>query len=127
MSNDISNTKLGLVKWNNGIGLAVQTPLGPARIDYAFQTKNLKFGKIQWEFRIFFEFLEHFNFFNIKKTKAFWSLNYITNLNDFLRGNKMKINKFYLIIAAFLIFSCSKSPNELFDLAENNLKLDEAD
>lgn len=39
----------------------------------------------------------------------------------------MKINKFYLIIAAFLIFSCSKSPNELFDLAENNLKLDEAD
>ena len=39
----------------------------------------------------------------------------------------MKINQFYLIIVVFLIFSCSKSPKELFDLAENNLKLDNAD
>ena len=39
----------------------------------------------------------------------------------------MKINRFFLILVAFLVFSCSKSPKELFDLAENNLKLDEAD
>ena len=32
---------------HNGIGLAVQTPLGPARIDYAFQTKNPEIWKIQ--------------------------------------------------------------------------------
>ena len=47
LSNDISSTKLGLIKWNNGIGLAIQTPLGPARIDYAFQTKNPEIWKIQ--------------------------------------------------------------------------------
>ena len=47
LSNHISSTKLGLIKWNNGIGLAIQTPLGPARIDYAFQTKNPEIWKIQ--------------------------------------------------------------------------------
>ena len=47
LSNDISSTKLGLIKWNNGIGIAIQTPFGPARIDYAFQTKNPKIWKIQ--------------------------------------------------------------------------------
>ena len=39
----------------------------------------------------------------------------------------MKINQFYLIIVVLLISSCSKSPKELFDIAENNLKLDNAD
>ena len=39
----------------------------------------------------------------------------------------MKINQFCLILVAFFILSCSKSPKELFDLAENNLKLDNAD
>ena len=63
LSNDISSTKLGLIKWNNGIGIAIQTPLGPARIDYAFQTKIPKFGRFNWEYKIFFEFLEKFLFF----------------------------------------------------------------
>ena len=60
LSNDISNTKLGLIKWNNGIGLAIQTPLGPARIDYAFQTKNPEIWKIQLGVQNLFEFLGTF-------------------------------------------------------------------
>ena len=39
----------------------------------------------------------------------------------------MKIKYFYIIIAVFLISSCSKSPEQLFDLAEDNLKLDKLD
>ena len=39
----------------------------------------------------------------------------------------MKFNLFCLILVSFFVFSCSKSPKELFDLAENNLKLDNAD
>ena len=60
LSNDISSTKLGLIKWNNGIGLAIQTPLGPARIDYAFQTKNPEIWKIQLGVQNLFEFLGTF-------------------------------------------------------------------
>ena len=35
----------------------------------------------------------------------------------------MKINLFCLIHVSLFVFSCSKSPKELFDLAENNLKI----
>jgi outer membrane protein assembly factor BamA len=38
---------LANAKWDSGIGLTIQTPLGPARIDYAFQIKNPHIWKIQ--------------------------------------------------------------------------------
>ncbi len=43
------NESISLVnsKWDSGIGLTIQTPLGPARIDYAFQIKNPHIWKIQ--------------------------------------------------------------------------------
>ena len=39
----------------------------------------------------------------------------------------LKIKYIYITLSALLIFSCSKSPKELFDLAEFNLKSDDAD
>ena len=36
-----------LIKWDTGIGLTIQTPLGPARLDYAFQVDNPEKRKIQ--------------------------------------------------------------------------------
>ena len=35
------------LKWNLGAGITFDTPLGPARLDYAIQIENLERGEIQ--------------------------------------------------------------------------------
>ena len=72
LSNDFINVAINSIKWNNGLGLAIQTPLGPARIDYAFQSRQP--GNLENSIRsarIYFESYETRNFFNIEKTNAF--------------------------------------------------------
>ena len=36
------------LSWNAGVGLTYASPLGPIRMDYAFQIDNPKSGMIQW-------------------------------------------------------------------------------
>ena len=47
LSNEIRDFSFQFIKWDSGIGLTVQTPLGPARIDYAVQVNNPSIWKIQ--------------------------------------------------------------------------------
>ena len=47
LEGDSKNISLINTKWNSGMGLTIQTPLGPARIDYAFQVENPQIWKIQ--------------------------------------------------------------------------------
>jgi len=47
LEEESKNISLINTKWDSGIGLTIQTPLGPARIDYAFQIENPKIWKIQ--------------------------------------------------------------------------------
>jgi outer membrane protein insertion porin family len=47
LEEDSKNISLINTKWDSGIGLTIQTPLGPARIDYAFQIENPQIWKIQ--------------------------------------------------------------------------------
>ena len=47
LEGDSKNISLINTKWNSGMGLTIQTPLGPARIDYAFQVESPQIWKIQ--------------------------------------------------------------------------------
>ena len=47
LSNQIEYISFNSINWNSGIGLTIETPLGPARIDYAVQIDNLSIWKIQ--------------------------------------------------------------------------------
>ena len=47
LANNIDNISRKIFKLDTGIGLTIQTPLGPARVDYAFQTLNPNNWKIQ--------------------------------------------------------------------------------
>ena len=47
LSNDMLNFSFKMIKWDLGIGLTIETPLGPARIDYAVQVDNPDIWKIQ--------------------------------------------------------------------------------
>ena len=38
---------LSSLDWDIGMGLTLKTPLGPARLDYAFQLDNTEINKIQ--------------------------------------------------------------------------------
>ena len=37
LSNTIDSISMKAVKWDGGIGLTINTPIGPARLDYAVQ------------------------------------------------------------------------------------------
>jgi outer membrane protein assembly factor BamA len=41
------NVSTNIIKWNSGFGVTIQTPLGPARIDYAVQINEPNNRKIQ--------------------------------------------------------------------------------
>ena len=41
------NLSPNFIKWDSGIGIMIQTPLGPARLDYAIQVDNPRKSKIQ--------------------------------------------------------------------------------
>jgi len=45
--NNYNNVSINNVEWDAGVGLTIKTPLGPARLDYAFQIDNKYTGKIQ--------------------------------------------------------------------------------
>lgn len=47
LENQINNISLNELKWDAGLGLTIQTPLGPARLDYAIQIDDPHTGKIQ--------------------------------------------------------------------------------
>ena len=47
LEDNFSNISFDNMKWDAGLGLTVKTPLGPARLDYAFQIKNKGRRKIQ--------------------------------------------------------------------------------
>ena len=47
LENQINNISLNELKWDAGLGLTLQTPLGPARLDYAIQIDDPHTGKIQ--------------------------------------------------------------------------------
>lgn len=44
----ITEIDLRRLSWNAGVGLTYASPLGPIRMDYAFQIDNPKSGMIQW-------------------------------------------------------------------------------
>jgi outer membrane translocation and assembly module TamA len=41
------NISSDLLKWDSGVGVTIQTPLGPARLDYAIQVNDPRKRKIQ--------------------------------------------------------------------------------
>ena len=45
--NNYNNININNVEWDAGVGFTIKTPLGPARLDYAFQIDNKYTGKIQ--------------------------------------------------------------------------------
>ena len=47
LENRIKNIKIHNMKWDAGLGITIKTPLGPARLDYAFQIEDQYKGKIQ--------------------------------------------------------------------------------
>ena len=47
LSNSPSQDLFDRLKWNLGAGITFDTPLGPARIDYAVQIENLERSEIQ--------------------------------------------------------------------------------
>ena len=47
LEDNFSNISFDNMKWDAGLGLTVKTPLGPARLDYAFQINNKGRRKIQ--------------------------------------------------------------------------------
>ena len=47
LDNSIKRIKLDYFKWNLGVGLTINTPLGPARLDYAFKINEPYQGIIQ--------------------------------------------------------------------------------
>ena len=47
LDKNINKIKLNNLEWNFGIGLTLNTPLGPARLDYAFQFNDPSTGIVQ--------------------------------------------------------------------------------
>ena len=47
MKNDFESIQINNFKYNGGIGIAINTPLGPARLDYAIPLESGRKGKIQ--------------------------------------------------------------------------------
>ena len=47
LSDALPKSLNGRLKWNLGTGITFDTPLGPARIDYAIQIENLTKSEIQ--------------------------------------------------------------------------------
>ena len=47
LENRIKNININNMKWDAGLGITIKTPLGPARLDYAFQIEDNYKGKIQ--------------------------------------------------------------------------------
>ena len=47
LTNQTESITIDQIKWDSGIGLTIQTPLGPARLDFAFQVDNPEKRKIQ--------------------------------------------------------------------------------
>ena len=47
LADHTENISLDLIKWDSGVGLTIQTPLGPARLDYAIQVDDPGNRKIQ--------------------------------------------------------------------------------
>jgi|TARA_B110000116_G_scaffold271954_1_gene294469 outer membrane protein assembly factor BamA len=47
LTDEMPSDYFELFKWDTGFGFTIQTPLGPARLDYAIQTSNHKNQKIQ--------------------------------------------------------------------------------
>jgi outer membrane translocation and assembly module TamA len=47
LTNHTVNVSAKIIKWDSGFGVTIQTPLGPARIDYAVQINEPNNRKIQ--------------------------------------------------------------------------------
>ena len=47
LEDNFDNIAFDNMMWDAGLGLTVKTPLGPARLDYAFQINNKGRRKIQ--------------------------------------------------------------------------------
>ncbi len=47
LENNLEKINLDYLEWNLGIGITIKTPLGPARLDYAFKPKSPNRGIIQ--------------------------------------------------------------------------------
>ena len=47
LADHTKNISSDLIKWDSGFGLTIQTPLGPARLDYAIQVDDPGNRKIQ--------------------------------------------------------------------------------
>ena len=47
LKNDFESIQINNFKYNGGIGIAINTPLGPARLDYAIPLESGRKGKIQ--------------------------------------------------------------------------------
>ena len=54
LSSNINEVVLSDFLWDGGIGITIDTPLGPARLDYAVQFADLKTRKIQLGFQSLF-------------------------------------------------------------------------
>jgi len=47
LADPTKNISSDLLKWDSGVGVTIQTPLGPARLDYAIQVNDSGKRKIQ--------------------------------------------------------------------------------
>ena len=47
LADHTKNISSDLLKWDSGVGVTIQTPLGPARLDYAIQVDDPRKRKIQ--------------------------------------------------------------------------------
>ena len=47
LTNSIDHVSLPNIEWDGGVGMTINTPLGPARLDYAIQINNPKKWQIQ--------------------------------------------------------------------------------
>ena len=47
LADQTKNFSLYMLEWDFGVGVAIQTPLGPARLDYAIQVNDPGKRKIQ--------------------------------------------------------------------------------
>ena len=54
LSNTIDSISMNAVKWDGGIGLTINTPIGPARLDYAVQFDSPETGKFHLGVRYLF-------------------------------------------------------------------------
>ena len=47
LADHMKNISSDMLKWDSGVGVTIQTPLGPARLDYAIQVDDPRNRKIQ--------------------------------------------------------------------------------